>query len=439
MRFYNRSGEIAKLLEISVNSGKNAQFTVVTGRRRIGKTQLLLNVPYKHPYLYFFVSRKAEPFLCRDFIQEIQDKLNIPLMGDVSSFSKIFEYLMEYSSKNTFTLIIDEFQDFLTINPSIYNEMQKHWDLLKSKSKINLIVCGSIYSIMHKIFKDYKAPLFGRATSFMQVHPFNVSVIKEIENELHPKNNKEDLLALYTFTGGVPKYIQLLADNNSLKFNKMIDYIISDDSPFILDGKNMLIDEFGRDYSIYFTILSGIASGYNTRSQIESLTGKEVGGYLTRLEHDYALIKKTYPIFSKNETKNVRYIVIDNYFTFWFRFIYKYSHIIEIKQYDELKRIIERDYKTFSGIILERYFRDKFIEKGSITQIGSYWDRSGENEIDLIAINETDKIAQIAEIKRNEENISLNKLKEKTYNLINKNKFLNEYNIEYLELSMKDM
>jgi hypothetical protein len=233
--------------------------------------------------------------------------------------------------------------------------------------------------------------------------------------------------------------MQLLADNNSLKFNKMLNFIISDDSPFILDGKNMLIDEFGRDYTIYFTILSSIASGYNTRNQIENLAGKEVGGYLTRLENDYGLIKKTYPVFSKNETKNVRYIVIDNYFTFWFRFIYKYSHIIEIKQYGELKRIVERDYATFSGIILERYFRDIFIEQGNITQIGSYWDRTGENEIDLIAINEIDKTAYIAEIKRNEKHISFNVLKEKTYNLINKNKFLNEYKIEYLGLSMKDM
>jgi AAA+ ATPase superfamily predicted ATPase len=205
MKFYNRNTEIAKLLEISGKSGKNAQFTVVTGRRRIGKTQLLLNIPYKHPSLYFFVSRKAEPFLCRDFQQEIQEKLNIPLMGEINNFSKLFELLMEYSIKNSFTLIIDEFQDFLAINSSIYNEMQKHWDLLKNKSRINLIVCGSIYSIMYKIFTDYKAPLFGRATSFIQIHPFNVSVIKEILNELHPKNNAEDMLALYAFTGGVPK------------------------------------------------------------------------------------------------------------------------------------------------------------------------------------------------------------------------------------------
>jgi AAA+ ATPase superfamily predicted ATPase len=219
----------------------------------------------------------------------------------------------------------------------------------------------------------------------------------------------------------------------------MIDFIIREDSPFVSDGKNILVDEFGRDYAIYFTILSAIASGDNTRGKIESCVGKEVGGYLTRLENDYGLINKTTPIFSKSETKNVRYIIEDNFFTFWFRFIYKYFHIIEISQYDQLKRIIERDYTTFSGIILERYFRQKFIEKGSLTQIGSYWNKTGKNEIDLIAVNELDKTAHIAEIKRNKKNINLNILKEKASYMMNKTGRLKDFSVSFHGLSMEEM
>jgi AAA+ ATPase superfamily predicted ATPase len=317
--------------------------------------------------------------------------------------------------------------------------MQRYWDLNKDKSKINLIVCGSVFSLMHKIFKDHKAPLIGRATAFLQVHPFKVSVLKDILSELNPGYKPEDLLAVYAFTGGVAKYVQLLADNNALSFDKMLNFIICEDSPFITDGKNILIDEFGRDYAIYFTILSAIANGDNTRGKIENCVGKEVGGYLTRLEQDYGLINKTFPVFARNETKNIRYEIYDNFFSFWFRFVYKYSYIIEIAQYDEFKRIIERDYTTFSGKILERYFREKFIEKGNITQIGAYWDKTGENEIDLIAINELDKTAHIAEIKRNKNNIKINKLMEKTENMMNKTNCLKDYAIEYCSLSMDEM
>jgi len=439
MRFFNREIEINRLKEIAENSQKNAQFTVVTGRRRIGKTQLLLQSAEGQPTLYFFVSRKAEPFLCQDFQQEIADKLGMPVLGTITSFGKLFQFLMQLSAEKKFNLIIDEFQEFLSINPAVYSEMQQHWDLNKDKSRINLIVCGSVYSLMHKIFKDYKAPLFGRATNFLQVRPFKVLVLKDILAELHPAYTAEDLLALYAFTGGVAKYVQLLADNNALKFNKMIDFIIREDSPFISDGKNMLVDEFGRDYGVYFTILSAIAQGDNTRGLIETYTGKEVGGYLTRLENDYGLITKSVPIFAKNATKNVRYVLNDNFLTFWFRFVYKYAGLIEIMQYDELKRIVERDYKTFSGKILERYFREKFIEEGGITKIGGFWDTSGENEIDLVVVNETDKTARIVEVKRNEKHIRYNTLKEKAAYMMQKNNHLADYKIEYLGLSLDDM
>jgi AAA+ ATPase superfamily predicted ATPase len=439
MRFFDRNKEIERLNEIYEISKSNAQFTVVTGRRRIGKTRLLLYATERRPTLYFFVTRKAEPFLCQDFQQEIADKLEIPLLGNVTSFGKLFQFLMQISVEKSFTLIIDEFQEFLNINPSIYSEMQRHWDLNKDKSRINLIVCGSIFSLMHKIFQEYKAPLFGRATAFLQVHPFRVSVLKEMLSELYPDFKSEDLLALYAFTGGVAKYIQLLADNKALKFSKMLDYIICEDSPFITDGRNMLIDEFGRDYGIYFTILTAIARGENTRGQIENCVGKEIGGYLTRLENDYGLINKNIPIFAKSETKNVRYVIQDNYLTFWFRFIYKYSHIIEIAQYSELKRIVEKDYSTFSGKILERYFHEQFRETSGFTQIGNYWDRTGENEIDLIAINELDKTAQIVEIKRSEKHIRYNTLREKVQNMINKTNHLQNYTIEYKGLSLADM
>ncbi|MDR0311851.1 MAG: AAA family ATPase [Acidobacteriota bacterium] len=438
MRFFDRDAEICRLQEIAKKSKENAQFTVVTGRRRIGKTQLLLHASGQ-PALYFFVTRKAEPFLCQDFQEEISSKLGIPILGNIADFGRLFQFLMQVSSEKHFTLIIDEFQEFLNINPSVYSEMQHYWDLNKDKSRINLIVCGSVYSLMHKIFKDYKAPLFGRATAFLQIRSFKVSALKEILTELHPNYKPEDLLALYAFTGGVAKYVQLLADNNALKFNKMLDYIIREDSQFITDGKNMLIDEFSKDYAIYFTILSAIARGDNTRGTIENCIGKEVGGYLTRLEHDYGLISKAIPIFAKSETKNVRYAIDDNFLTFWFRFIYKYSHIIEIAQYNELKRIIERDYATFSGKILERYFREKYIENGNLTKIGAYWDRTGQNEIDLIAINELDKSAHIAEIKRNKKHIRCNALKEKAGNMMNKSDCLKDYKIEYHGLSMDDM
>ncbi|GAP71908.1 ATPase [Candidatus Symbiothrix dinenymphae] len=439
MKFYNREDEMARLHKVQAQSLENAQFTVITGRRRVGKTQLLLNATEGVPTLYFFVSRKAETYLCEDFQQEIAEKLQIPLMGNVQNFSQLFKFLMQLSATRPFNLIIDEFQEFLNINPSVFSDMQRDWDTQKTASKINLFVCGSVYSLMHRIFEDYNAPLYGRATNFLRLKPFKVSVLKEILAENNPKFSAEDLLALYAFTGGVAKYVQLFVDNKALTLKKMLDLMLKEDSFFIADGKSMLVEEFGKDYAIYFTILSAIARGENTRAKIETVVGKEVGGYLTRMEHDYGLLAKSTPIFAKSETKNMRYVIEDNFLTFWFRFIYKYSHIIEIQQYDELRKIIERDYATFSGKVLEKYFREKLIEQGGMTKIGGFWDKSGENEIDLVVVNETKKTAQIVEIKRNEKHIRYNVLKEKAAAMLVQTGELKNYEVEYKGLSMADM
>jgi len=203
MKFYNRERETAQLKEIRALSLKNAQFTVVTGRRRIGKTHLLMHATSGQPTLYFFVARKAESFLCQDFVQEMKKKLEIPLLGEISSFGMLFEYLMQYSQKRPFNLIIDEFQEFNHVAPSVYSEMQHHRDLHKDESKINLIVSGSVFSFMHRIFENSKEPLFGRATQKITVRPFETSVLKKILHDHFPSRKPEDLLALYCFTGGL--------------------------------------------------------------------------------------------------------------------------------------------------------------------------------------------------------------------------------------------
>lgn len=441
MKFYDRQKEINRLREIQQASYDNAQLTVVTGRRRIGKTQLILkSVELEtEPTLYFFVARKAENFLCQDFQQEIVAKLNIPVMGEVSCFGKLFEYLMILSEQRAFTLILDEFQEFFKVAPRAYSDIQHYWDIYKEKSKINIIVCGSVYSLMYKIFENQKEPLFGRATAGMSVKPFEISVIKEVLYDHHPEYTPEDLLALYSFTGGVAKYIQLFMDAGATTYKKMLSLIIREDSTFLNEGKNMLIEEFGTEYATYFTILSAIARGENTRAKIEAVVKREVGGYLTRLEQDYGLISKFIPIFSKVETKNVRYVIEDNFLTFWFRFVYKYSYMLEVGNYEGLKTIIERDYKTFSGKMLEKYFRTKIIQAGNITHIGGYWDRKGENEIDLIVVNEFDRETQIIEVKRKAENIDLDILRNKGVQFLCATGELKDYKIIYSGLSMDDM
>ena len=169
---------------------------------------------------------------------------------------------------------------------------------------------------------------------------------------------------------------------------------------------------------------------------MESILNMSLGGYLEKLEVDYGLIKKNRPFLAKPAGKEVKYKIEDNFLNFWFRFIYKYRSAIEIGNFDYVRDIVERDYETYSGLILERYFRQKLIESKQFSDIGSYWDRKGENEIDIIAVNEMEKRLCFYEVKRNKNKISLPLLENKASEIV---KNFPDYNIKYTGLSLEDM
>lgn len=430
---------MAFLRETRKTAEKAARFTVLTGRRRIGKTTLVREAFKDDSFVYFFVARKAEADLCEEYLGEITAKLGIPTLGSSRSFSDIFRYLMQLSESRSFTLVIDEFQDFFRVNKAVFSEMQDIWDEYEKTSHINLVVCGSIYSLMQKIFKDKKEPLYGRNTGDLRLKPFRPSVLKQIMEDARIGYSKEDLLALFTFTGGVAKYVGLLVDGGATDRDAMIRYIVSPNSTFLNEGKNNLIEEFGKDYGVYFSILSCIARGKNTRSEIEDMIGKEVGGYLTNLEKEYELIAKRQPLFEKSGNKNVRYELDDVFYSFWFRFIFKYSYILEIENYRKLQEIIGRDYNMFSGLMLERWFHRVAMASEKYTRLGRWWDRKGENEIDMIAEDELADKVTFFEIKRQKDEINIGELKRKAEVMMQATHMFKGYEVEYEGLSMEEM
>ena len=127
---------------------------------------------------------------------------------------------------------------------------------------------------------------------------------------------------------------------------------------------------------------------------------------------------------------------VDNYFNFWFRFIYKYKSAIEIENYEFVKEIVKRDFNVYSGKFLEKYFIEKLKLINDYSNIGTYWEKANQNEIDIVAINDLDKKALIAEVKINHKKIDLEILKQKAKKL---EKELNTYKCEYLGFSLNDM
>ncbi|MCL1911462.1 MAG: ATP-binding protein [Leptospirales bacterium] len=436
MIFYDRETEIGILREIEGNSGSFAQMTILMGRRRVGKTTLLKNAfASSNAVLYFFVAKKNEVLLCEEFTREVEEKLSVSL-GNFQNFAQLFKSLMIQSQSRQFTLIVDEFQEFANINSSVFSDIQNYWDSYKETSKINLIFCGSIYSIMKRIFENNKEPLYGRAASTIIIKPFTVSVLKQILSDFHPDYSREDLLAFYMITGGIAKYVEQLVINKAFTKKKILDTVFKENSFFLDEGRTVLIDEFGKDHGNYFSILSLIASSKTDRAEMESVLNMPVGGYLERLESDYHLIKRNRPFGAKEGSRNNKYLIEDIFLTFWFRFIYKYRSAIEIGNLEYVRGVVERDYETYSGLILEKYFNSVLIETKQFSEIKNYWDKKGEVEIDLVALNEMEKRLIFYEVKRNKKRINISLLEKKSKEIARN---YSNYHIEYKALSLEDM
>ncbi|MBD5174809.1 MAG: ATP-binding protein [Bacteroidales bacterium] len=443
MKFYNRTKEIAELRRIQERAfDSRSRMTVITGRRRIGKTSLALRATQgQEPTVYLFVSRKNEAALCDEFAGLISAALNCYVPEGIKSFKSLFQMLMELAKTRKFNLIIDEFQEFFTINPSVYSDMQNLWDSYRNDTHVNLLLMGSVYSMMHKIFENYHEPLFGRADAMIRLSGFGTETMKEIIGNFRPDHTNDELLALYTITGGVPKYIEMLCDDTDLSINGMLDYVVRENSLFINEGRNLLIEEFGKDYGLYFSVLSCIASSINTQGAIENaLGGVTVAGHLKRLIEDYSLIKRVRPILSKPRSQNVQYEITDNFLRFWFNYFDRNQTLVELNNFEYLRQIVRADYPTFSGLSLEKWFRLKMAESHQYSDIGSWWERKKgkeANEIDIVALSTDGETAVVAEVKRQQRNYDHKAFMEKVDCI--KTHALAKYRIETRLFTLDDM
>ena len=175
---------------------------------------------------------------------------------------------------------------------------------------------------------------------------------------------------------------------------------------------------------------------------MQGVSGGSIGGQLKRLEEDYNTITRKRPILAKEASQNVRYDIADNFLRFWFKYINRNLDFIESENFQGLASLIKDDYPTYSGLTLERYFRQKLMEQHIYRNIGSWWETSKgkdseQNEIDIVAIHAVGKKVLIGEVKRNRKNFKPELFQQKVETI--RTKLFFKYKIETVCLSLEDM
>ncbi len=441
MKFFGREVELKELRKVRELSQERSRFTVLTGRRRVGKTELSREAfdDGKTPYLNLPITRQPEVTLCAQLQEEAERVLHLGLHGTCTRFDELFRELMKEAERRPYTLVIDEFQEFDRTNPGVYGDIQHIWDEYHNKTKLNLVVNGSVNRLMNKIFFDDSQPLYGRNTGTLVLKPFGPSLLKEIFRCYKPNYANRDLLALWAVSGGVARYVDMMMSARAFTKAEMLEEIFSPLSAYIPEGRTILADEFGPDYGTYFTLLAAISSGQTTSAELKNLLGTEVGGFLAKLEDQYSIVEKKQPIFGKQTAKNAHFQIDDCFFRFWFRFVHKLSYLNELGRRDRMRDIAERDFDVFSGYALERYFTAKIVEDKGCTRIGSWWDRKGENEIDIVSEDEVAETLAFYEVKVDSSRFDAARLAEKVEAFFAKNP--GKRNLQYKTglLSIEDM
>ena len=446
MKFYGREEEIAILRKERELSHRQSRFTVVTGRRRVGKTELIdkaLN-DGTDDYLYLLFSRKNEKSLCRELLEAIEDQMGdrLPPLGNPERVAQLLRELVKVSRTRPFTIVLDEFQEMDVVNSGFYGELQGIWDKAQHW-QLNLVVSGSVNRMMSKIMFNSGEPLFGRNTAHLQLKPFPIALLKKIFAAHCPKYRREDLLDLWAITGGVARYVALLMDGGAFTRKTMLDLVFSPASPFLEEGRIVLAQEFGGDSTNYFSILSSIATGHTRYSEIECDLSLELGSFITNLEKNYHLVKRILPVYANRGAKNAAYRIEDPFFRFWFRYIFRNAQLVELERFETLRKMVAEDLDVFTGQSLEQYFWWKFVKESDYISMGAWWDRKGENEIDLVcespAARKNLSALTFFEVKRDAARIDLKALEAKVAAFFEKHPMLRNYKVSCGGLSLADM
>ncbi|MDO4936823.1 MAG: AAA family ATPase [Sutterellaceae bacterium] len=179
MKLYDKNKELALFeREIrGVEQEQKSRFTVVSGRRRVGKTKLVLEAFAKDtaPSVYLFCSPYAvERELARQWMNEVCQKLELPERYKAETVGDVIEVIFEEAKRRRINLFIDEVQDMLTVAPSFFDKLRGQWDklTLTGPSHLLMTLSGSVASVVKQLFSDYSQPLYGRITARIELKPF---------------------------------------------------------------------------------------------------------------------------------------------------------------------------------------------------------------------------------------------------------------------------
>ena len=388
--FIDRDAELKALEKRYKRRG--FEFIPVYGRRRVGKTELILRFIKGKKAVYFLASAASKKENIQRFKQAARQVIDLSSVKD--DWESIFSYLKRNIDERL-VIVIDEFPYLLDTEKGVSSIFQRIIDLTLQDSNIFLILCGSSLGMMYKEVLSYKAPLYGRRTGQIHLKPLRF----EHALEFFPNKSLEEVVNIYSICGGMPAYLKEFRSDKplfSLIREKVLekDAVLRDEVPFILRM------EF-RDPKTYSSILSAIALGNKTLGKIINYCGFQnrtgIMPYIYTLEQ-LEYLERQVPITEPLRSKKSLYVIKHNFFEFWFKFIMPNLSMLE-QDVEAVVKSIKKDFNSYVSFKFEHVCREAlfYIKPFAFTKIGKWWFK--DKEIDIVALNDQKKEILFAECK----------------------------------------
>jgi len=436
--FIGREYEIDELNRLYNKNG--FEMVIIYGRRRVGKTSIINEFCKGKENIFYVAIEQNDKGALESFSEKILDILPEAksYMDYFVSWEKAFEYIADQAKEKRLILAIDEYPYIANGNPSISSVLQKVIDTKMLNSNLFLILCGSSMSFMENQVLGYKSPLYGRRTAQFKIVPFDYVD----GGKFYPNYSLEEKLIAYGIAGGVPQYLSNLGKEEGLKDSIYRNFFRKDGHLF--EEPSSILKQELREPAIYNSIITAVASGSSRLNEIATKTGIEskiCSKYLSTLI-DLHIVNKEHPIGVK-PGRNGIYVLNDNMFKFWYRFIPENITNIEANMGKIiLDKNIWPSISNYMGRIFEDICIQYMIRRNKtlslpimFNQIGRWWGnnpfRRRQEEIDIIAKSEESVI--FGECKWKNELIGNNVLDE----LMEKTELFNQYKNKYYMLFSK--
>lgn len=401
-RFVDRQWELRELDELS--KSPSAQFVVAYGRRRVGKTTLLLHWARqaKRPYLYWVARRETAEATRQSFARALwrwaypdeQDPIPPRFDSWESLFAQMVRMLPDTKEPGGHPLVLiwDEFSYATESDASLPSYVQVLWDQQLKDKPVMLILSGSHIGMMVDLMR-YQAPLFGRFTAQLPVEPLPFAAL----TDFFPHYTASERVATYAVLGGVPAYLEQFDPEQSLSAN--IRRHLFRRTGMFRSEPELLINDLVRETRNYEATLRAVATGARTPADITKVTGllsSNLAPYLRRLI-ELGLVARRIPAIipqdQRQSTTRSRYHLRDPYLRFYFRFIEPNLELIELDLTNALWQRIADQFRAFVGLTaFEDLCREWTLTQARIGNlsfipevVGSHWDKDAQ--IDVVALN----------------------------------------------------